>query len=181
MRVYRVRSDVENYRWYIPNVPDHKTLEYIFDGSRRGSAWDSPKSYCFDPMKKAGDFAKFGTGSLLVSDLAKRSLLDLLELAGELLPLETDDGLFWILNVLECWNVLDEQKSRCSSAGLIEAYVFQRDRMSEATLFKIPQTRSIEVLGKEVDGNPDHEFRARVETAQMSGLIFEDLWSCQES
>jgi hypothetical protein len=67
----------------------------------------------------------------------------LLELAGELLPLSHKGKKYYLMNVLECANCLDERSTQWKSDKetrvpiRILKYEFRSDRFPESTFFKI--------------------------------------------
>jgi hypothetical protein len=107
----------------------------------------------------------------------------MLESAGELLPLPYRDSLFYLVNVVECLDCLDEQRTNwilgeTTGARIrIEHYHFDPSCLSTSTLFKIPQTAKAEVLTVTGVKDPSLEFKTIVERQGLMGLNFEKLWS----
>ncbi len=104
-------------------------------------------------------------------------------MAGELLPLPHRGDLFHLVNVLECVNCLDEQNTkwvlgRTTNARIrVEEYRFHANRLSESTLFKVPETALGEVLTVSGLKDPEDEFKSVVEREGLEGINFEEVWS----
>lgn len=186
MKVYEIRSDVRNFQWLFPDVPDSQILDYTtFDGTSRIHSWQSPGVFCLKPLLQKGDFLHFGSGNLLANQRAMGIVGTFFEMSGELLPLWYDNEQYTLLNVLECINCLDVEKSdwlRAADGSFVEIrkYRFHVDRFTTSPIFKIPETRSASVLTWERDGCPESEFKACVESHGLSGLIFKELWDSEQ-
>jgi len=59
----------------------------------------------------------------------------------------------------------------------IERYQFIPSHFSEAPLFKIPETAPAELLTVTGLKDPQDEFKNRVESARLGGLVFEEIWA----
>jgi hypothetical protein len=100
-----------------------------------------------------------------------------------MLPLPYEGEILQVINVTECINVLDQEHTLWKinqKSGVkvwIESYAFHSRRFSESSLFKIPETCNGEIFAIERCGDPECEFKARVEQAGLTGLIFEKVWS----
>lgn len=105
------------------------------------------------------------------------------EMAGELLPLKYSGQSYNLVNVLECVNCLDEQKTKWVTGKTTGAkiriadYHFNKERLSESTIFKIPETALAEILCVEGLKDPADEFKYQVDSRRLKGLRFEELWS----
>ncbi|MDB4262511.1 hypothetical protein N9849_00755 [bacterium] len=84
--------------------------------------WNSPDFYIHNPILEKGDFFHVGAGCIAFGEKVWNCdrMVDSLEMAGEILPitLETGEGLY-ILNVTECVNALDKEKSEYSVIGIL--------------------------------------------------------------
>ena len=179
MKVFRIKTDVNNYQWLIPNVPDSQTLDYVFDCRSRQGAWRPPKIYPFSPTDRRGDFFKFGTGTLVASASAGEAVRTFFQMAGEQLPIFLDGERLVVLNVLTCVNALNAARIERAPDGWITRFSFHEDKLSGSSIFKVPETRAVDVLTWERDGNPALEFKAFVESTRVTGLIFEELWDSE--
>lgn len=183
MKVYRVRPDVNHFQYFMfENESDGLSDRMTFDGSPGKSAtWVSPAVYIYKPKHRKGNFPElWGASALVVDEIALKQIRDLLEMSGELLPLSYKESMYYVVNVTECVNVLDESKTQWlyeKGSGPIKSYAFHADRFSEAPLFKIPETCRSDILTVEGSKDPDDEFKGRVERLGLTGLIFDELWS----
>ena len=175
--VYRVLPDPDEFQSVLAD--DVKSvMQYRFDGSTIGEAWQPPVVYSPFPTKQEGDFWSCLSCTFAVSKDAAPSIVKFLDQSCEVLPLPLGDRTLLLCNVTFVLNCLDEIKSR-HKPGLphwMEEYVFHPHRF-EYSLFKIPQTSMSEVLCAEglVDG--DDGFKATVEKLGLKGLRFQELWS----
>ncbi len=184
MDIFRVRLDCNRFQTLQPtDLRIWEGTTFKMSCKSKMDSWPSPSVYVPDPLDAPGNFFDLCPGGLVVDTFALEKLRDIFEMAGELLPLSCADNSFYLLNVLECWNCLDD--SRCKwvlgrSTGAkirITEYSFYRDRVPESTLFKIPETAGKEILTVSGIKDPDDEFKSLVERQGLSGLIFEKLWS----
>ena len=115
---------------------------------------------------------------------ATEKLRDILEMAGELLPIEYKNEPHSLLNVTECMDCLDHERTewvvgKNTGAKIdIQRYAFRVERMPESSVFKIPN-RLADIYVAEGRFDPEDEFKARVEQNHMKGLLFEEIW-CDE-
>lgn len=184
MKVHRVRPDVNNYQYFMLEDANIGLTELMtFDGTPKTDKWAAPDVYIHKPILKKGNFPDlWATATLVVDETALEELRDLLEMSGELLPLPYKDKLYHVLNVTECVNVLDENKTQWlyeKGRPPIKTYAFHKSRFTEAPLFKIPETCKSEILTFEGLKDPDDEFKGRVERLGLKGLTFEEVWTDQ--
>jgi hypothetical protein len=109
-------------------------------------------------------------------------LRDLLEMAGELLPLQYKGDPYTLLNFTECMDCLDHKNTewvlgKTTGAKInVKRYVFMPNRLPESSIFKIPERpSSIFVAAGRFD--PDDEFKHVVEKEKLEGLLFEEVSS----
>jgi hypothetical protein len=97
------------------------------------------------------------------------------------LPFANED--LHVVNVTECINVLDQDRTRWTVGATsgrrlsIESYAFHPDRLTETPLFKIPETAKTEIYTAAGLRNSNDEFKGRAEKFDLKGLIFEEIWS----
>src|SRR5215213_6242079 len=60
MKVFRIKADVNNYQWIMPDVPESELLNFRFDCTPQLENWKPPDVFAFNPLKKKGDFLHFG-------------------------------------------------------------------------------------------------------------------------
>lgn len=178
MKIYRVSSNVDKYQWLVPeseSVWQGDLLE--FDCKPKAASWTAPKVYVHNPKLPVGDFFNLAAGALVCGPRATEALHEHLEMAGELLPLALGSQGLTVMNVLECFNCLDDLRSE-NIGGANERYEFLPERLGGSSLFKIPQTSNAEILT--VSGRPgkapEEEFKSCVERHRLKGLEFELVW-----
>jgi len=179
MQVFRLKSDVNHYQYFLT---EERTLgeQLLTDCSRREDTWVPPKVFIYMPLLRKGDLFNFSGGSLIFSPSATEKLRMHLEMAGELLPLPYQGETHTLLNVTECINCLDQEKTEWVTAPdgtrlWPGRYVFHPGRLSESDIFKIPETYRAEVLV--VDRDDDEGFVAALKEHDIQGYILELLWS----
>ena len=109
-----------------------------------------------------------------------------MEMSGEFLPIrvEGDKGEYWIYNITNTINVLDQKKSVWQKLGpgaddrMLKRPAFIPSRFGDETIFKIPEDRGTRMYCVESTGDPDDgDFKAVVESNSLTGLAFELIWS----
>lgn len=187
MKIFSIGVDVEKYQWIMPTVDDDNILDLLtFECSRKSDSWIFEDWFVFNPMLKAGDFSYVVSGVLAFNERVYDSDLGpLLEMAGEVLPIDVNGRRAYVLNVLECCSMLNERKSIWNpddpnNALLIKKYAFYEDRITESTLFKIPQTARVQVLTYCDVKDPEDEFYYLYHSLGFSGLTFECLYSSDD-
>lgn len=181
MKVYRINNDVNHYQYFLP---EHKAnaLRLVLNCELLADSWMPHEVYIYEPKLKAGDLFNFSTGTLIFSPSATEKLQTFLEMAGELLPLPYKDEVYTVLNVTECINCLDPEKSKWLISqetgewfGTIVKYVFHPNRFSESCIFKIPETSIVETLI--VDFEDGEGFIDALKEHDIKGYLLTLLWS----
>jgi len=184
IEIYRIRLNSNKYQSFLPfdqNIWSTDALK--MDGRPKLPDWKSPKIYIHNPKHQRGDFFHFCSGAFVIDSIVAKKMLTFFENAGELLPLTFEQYSYFIFNVLECVNCLDLQKTEWvigKATGekiRIKKYAFDKNRLAESTLFKIPETAAAEILCASGLKDPEDEFKFQVEAAGLTGLIFEKVWS----
>ncbi len=187
MKVYRVKSDVNHYRWLIPEETGEELLILnTFDCCSRKRSWRPPYVSALDPALRMGDFLYYHPSVLLSSPNKFHMIRPFFVAAGELLPLWFEGDPYTLLNITECIHALDESKTewlRAPDGSKVEIrqYSFNPNMFTDSSLFKIPETCKGTVLTWEKDGNPENEFKAFVEVNGLTGLLFDKLWDSANS
>jgi hypothetical protein len=181
VKVYKLRLDSNNYQRFLPEDEGiWKTKRLTMDCTRKLPAWIPPAVYVPNPSLKKGHFLHLCSGAFVAG-----MLRDLLEMAGELLPIVYKTEPYSLLNVTECLDCLDHERTEWvlgKSTGAkidIKRYVFKAERMPESSVFKIPH-RPAEIYVAEGRFDPEDEFKSKVEENNFSGLLFEEVW-CDEN
>jgi len=184
MKIFRLRVNVEEYRWIHPVGGDSvwKTGLLDFMGDKKEN-WKPLQCYVGNLKQKTGNFYEFASGSLVFDKAVYEGMGDILEMGGEILPLEMEEGgQLYLLNVLECINALDKGKSEWKRTPegqkmYLTKYAFHSNRILESSLFKIPEGNYSSVLTYSGVKDTADEFKGRYEQLGLTGLIFEELWS----
>lgn len=177
MKVYKIRNDINNYQYFLTEN-EHEAIQLITDCKPRTASWQPPSVFIYKPFHKAGDFYNFSSGTLIISPDATESLRTFLEMAGELLPLPFESKVYTLLNVTECINCLDRQRSEWRTEekiGIPTRYVFHPNRFSESVIFKIPETHNVDVLV--LDREDGEGFVDALRDHNIQGYELELLWS----
>jgi hypothetical protein len=184
MKVYRVVADVNQYQSLSPTDEEIWATERLtFDGSGRVKSWTAPEVFVLHPLLAKGDFMHLAPGTIVARPRALELLAKQFEMAGEILPLQHEGESLGVLNVTECINALDEDRTVWLLDGgsgrrvFPKSYVFRSDRFTDAPLFKIPPTCRGELLTVEGLRDPEDEFKTLVEANGLTGLRFVELWS----
>jgi hypothetical protein len=166
-------------------IYDTDTL--LFDCQKKASGWEIPSFFVFDPKSEKGNFYFLKPGVLVFDSVAYDQLAMFFEMAGEILPLEVEEcGTLFALNVRDCVNALDKEKTVWRTAGeggpklWIETFVFHPDRFTSSSIFKIPETSKVDILTYTGFGDDEDEFKPAYEASGLMGLVFEELWSSDE-
>ncbi|GHA51626.1 hypothetical protein GCM10007103_35110 [Salinimicrobium marinum] len=186
MKIYRIGSEVEKYQWIIPEISDEddKLLTVsLFNGEEKDGWPEDINFYVFNPKKLKGNFFNLAGGSALVFDqvVYDSPVFDLFEQAGQIIPINCSGEKLYILNVLECINMLDLNKSKFEvyndgSKGDVLDFYFHEDRISESCIFKIPQMNASQILTYSGVKDASDEFIHLYKKFNFSGLEFEKLY-----
>lgn len=180
MKIYKLYADCNRYQSLVfTSADDWNIILDHFDGKPLISSWTAPAVQVFREDKftrnlPPSDFPNLVPDVPVFSLRAVNVLQGLLHENGEILPLSCSEGEYYAFNVTTSINALDESKSevkRFESSGRIMRiikYEFFADRLSGATIFKIPQTRAnVFVTDK---------FRTIVMDNGLIGFEFVNVW-----
>jgi hypothetical protein len=182
MEVYLLDSDADRYEnLTVAEGADVSALLDRFDGRPMRASWSPLEVDVIRDVRHAGrpasDFPLLFGPVPVLSERAVRALGDLLDGAGELLPLGGDGDGYHALNVTRVIDALDEQRSgvkRFRSSGRVMRvlrYAFRSQEIGDAAIFKIPQTVKSEVYVTD-------RFAAAVRRDELTGLAWDRLlWS----
>jgi hypothetical protein len=182
MKVYRIQTDVNRFQYFLPER-EEDALSLLMDCTPIQTTWQAPPIFIYKPRLIAGDFYSFSGGTLITSPRASEALATFLEMAGEVLPLPYKTTIFTLLNVTECIDCLDHDRSEwlvdeATGVRLLPTkYVFHPERFSTSRLFKIPETCRGEILVVDRDQGDEEEFLGVVRQEQLQGLEVTELWS----
>jgi hypothetical protein len=145
MKVFEVIPDSNHYQSLLPEdrqIWSRKELD--FDGTPRAAVWKPPPVFCLYPKLKKGDFLSLGAGRIVTTPQATEKVRTFFEMAGEILPLPYEGEEYSVLNITECINCLDADRSEwlVTATGvraLLKTPVFYPDRFTESSIFLIPE------------------------------------------
>jgi hypothetical protein len=184
MKIYRIRLDSNRYQRLLPadeRVWETDTL--VMDCTPKAATWVGPEVFIFNPKLKAGNFLHLCSGAFVADTSAVEDLQAMFEMSGEMLEIVHQSQKYYLVNILNCANCLDEKNTKWVIDKLtgtkvrIQNYSFLSSRFSEAPLFKIPETAAGEMLTYTGLKDPGDEFKTRVEQLGLTGLLFEEIWS----
>lgn len=169
----------DGYEWTNCVVTDDYELFSGFDGTPRKKIWRPVlvRRVRADDRQdmKESDFPWLGSWALVMRRTAVDALRTMLKENGEILPLETDDGIeLFVLNA-HVVDALDEERSEimripgASKIMLVKKPVFRFDSIRELSLFRLPHRASSTYVSD--------EFVSRVKEAGLKGLTFKKVWS----
>lgn len=185
MKIFEAKPDVNNVQWIIPNAPEKELLSVLtFDCESKSAQLKDIDWYIFNPKRKKCNFFSGVNGALIFDqDVYDGDLFTLFEMAGEIIPLKMEDGGYlYALNVMECLNCLDKKKTRFDyydngTQGRILDFSFYSNRISESSIFKIPETSTTQILTYADIHAEDDELYYLYKRLRHTGLIFKELWS----
>jgi hypothetical protein len=186
MKIYSVKRNANNIQWIIPRVPeDNRLLELLtFDCAIKEGQFDNIDWYIFNTKGKKGIFFNGITGALVFDQLVYESdLFTLFETAGEILPIKLEGGeKLYALNILECINMLNSKETTYDiydngENGRIINYSFYPNRISESSIFKIPETSRVDIFTYTGVHDESDEFFYLYKKLGLTGLVFEELYS----
>lgn len=188
--IYKIGFTSE-VKWIIPSEEGFlHPIERPFDGRPRSQHWGFPDFYVHgDPDNLATDFFSMAGGTIAFTEKVMKNeyIAAHFEMAGEILPVQMEHGpLFYVLNVTEMVNPLNQ--SECEyfiypdgTKGRILKYSFHPNRFSEASVFKIPETKKVDILTLYREGGSAEDyFYPAYQESGLKGLKFEKLWSDSE-
>jgi hypothetical protein len=184
MNIYRVIHDVDTYQTFIPadeSVYDTDALR--FEGKSKIETWEDLEVVTLNPLMPSSNFPYLTAGTIVCDNVALDKLYKFFELAGEMLPITNEGTTYYLLNILECTNMLNKAETEWETEPnkgtklWINKHSFYPDRVLASTLFKIPETCRGDVLTYADAINPDDEFYYQYQKSGLTGLLFEKLWS----
>jgi Immunity protein family (Imm11) len=175
LAIFTFEADSDHYAGLTCSDDSMARLTRIrFDGTALLPGWSPLHVRAVPPGAPRSNFPAFP--EMAVDGRAVEALRDVFGRAGELLPLESPDGEFYIFNVLAMVDCLDESasKGRRFPSGRfmwIHEHVFSAERVGDAEIFKIPQL----ALGPHV--YLTSRFVELVERSGLTGFAPVEVWS----
>jgi hypothetical protein len=180
-KVFRMSLDGDKYQFFTTDsLEDERKLR--LDGSSIADTWTPPPVFILYPKHRAGAFYNSNPSNLIATPQAVELLYSHFSFSGELLPLPYKGQTFTLLNVTQCIDVLDHDRTefRIAPSGLavgIERFAFHANRFVETSLFKIPEFKGGEIFVLEGANDFHLEFREAVSAYGLEGLRFTEIWS----
>lgn len=185
MKVYRLLPDVEHYSSFVVDDSTLDTLklgEQLCERESLRKTWKpfrisrSLTGFTVDEpnMRANGDcVCIFLTPAVVLSQIAISALSDLLEENGELLPLTSNDGDFYLYHVTSIVDALDHKRAHLrywskESVRDVKHYSFDELRIEQLSIFRLPETRRIETLVTDA-------FVQETRVHSLGGFEFEEL------
>jgi len=183
MKFYKVTVDSNSVQLIIPDVSESIILDYTsFNCELKQKGWENVNWYIYNPKVKVKNFFSLGSSSAFAFDenVYDSDLFTLLEMAGQIIPINVEGKRLYILNVMNCINILNKGETERfkydnGSEGRILKYAFYENRISESTLFKIPETCKGEILTYTSRRDLLDEFKSLYEQLEFTGLVFEEI------
>jgi hypothetical protein len=182
MKVFRIQNNADEFQYFLPEH-DGDWPKLRTNATPRLATWSPPPVYVLYPKLQAGALYNLYPDTMILSPGAMTAIGGYASAAGETLPLPYQGQTYTLLNVLECVNVLDHERTVWQTdpqTGMqlyITKYAFHANRLVSSPIFKIPETSMAETFVLEGQWEPHEEFRAVVERAQLKGMRFEEVWS----
>lgn len=166
-----------------PSLLDNDHLMYDFGGggTRAKLSWEPSRlTDVWTPQAVIGKVAPFNDYPSVsripaFSQRAVHALRDLLEPNGELLPLKTDTGSYFVYNILTKSTAFDVEKSEArfvpesakETAFAIQRFEFDAEKVGDS-IFRMREFPAIVLV--------TDEFKSRVENAGLNGFYFDKVW-----
>ncbi len=183
MKIYRVNNDVNDYQSFYPvNDLIWNTGIFEIDCNSKKRDWKNIEFYILKPNLPKGNFFGAIPGCTIMDGLAMEKLLDFWESSGELIPFLYKNERFYIYNCLSCYDLLNDDETdwvfgkTTGEKIRINEYSFYENRITETSIFKIPQTMKIEILTTTELNDIENEFIYQVKKNNLTGLLFNEIW-----
>lgn len=185
MNVFRLGT-ADRYQWLtLVNEADDWETIYQFNGTPIGAAWRPLRVETFDEEGESeqpipSDCPSLFAGVPTLSLRAAEVLQPILDRNGELLPLNCEEGDYFIFHVTRVVDALDEAGSEIvrfpdgKKIMHIKHFIFFASLLNGVDMFKLPQ----QLLGSVFVTD---RFVQAVRQAGLVGFNFEWLWAVEQS
>lgn len=183
MRIYKVKPDVTKCQ-LIQRDDNYELVN--FDCLPKKEDWLKDDWYIYDPIKPKTHFYITAGSTIIFDEVVYNSdLLTLFEISGEVLPIEIENEKYYFINVTNCINALDKEKTKYhfypdGSKGRIKDFIFHSNRVGGPPLFKIPETRKVDILCSEGIVDSWDEFKGRYDELGFTGLKFTEIYDSEK-
>lgn len=124
--------------------------------------------------KPVGDVSSISTSSYIINEKAYKVLYPYLKKHSQIFQLKNEDNIFYVVNVTDIIDCIDYDQSEIeyfSSSNRvmdIEKYVFKKEKLKNATIFKLPEfPKGISYVTE--------NFKKVVEENNIKGFKFKEL------
>jgi uncharacterized protein DUF1629 len=160
------------------NGADYQAFR-LLDGTSRKADWkpirvQRVRAYWNEAFRPA-DFPWYGDDILVMRRSAVEALRDMLDAHGEVLPLETEDGIELYAFNARVIDALDKERSSLMYFGdegrilHVKKAVFTPSAVQGVDMFRVPTGTSSTYVSE--------RFVERVQAAKLTGLTFTEEWS----
>jgi len=182
MKIYTVSNDVTNYRWAMPKDESVWQTNFLtFDGYEKKTSWKPISFYVDNPLLKKGNVIHIGAGVIAYDKLSVEKVAFHLEVSGELLPIFIDGEPYFLHNVTQVANALNQDETIWDEyEGVrtqINKFAFHKSRLSESSIFKIPETVQGDIYTFSGLKDPEDEFYYSYRNLGLEGLSFDEIYS----
>jgi len=182
MKIFDVTED-SNHVQLVNLTKDRERNFCQFNCEPKFHEWKHTEVYIYNPKKKPKNFYGLTSGILVFDQKVLEVCQTVFEKAGEIIPIQIERGpKLYILNVLECLNVLDYSRTkwdyypRTGRKGRILEHKFYENKIrNESTIFKIPEENKIGIFCFTDERDEDDQFYHLYHKHKLTGLIFEEI------
>lgn len=184
MKVYLLKPDT-TYRMMYPEDDVYESDNWEFKCEDLVDRLPQFQAY-FDKNldKPLPDIAYIGMSTFALRHDVATELVDILESSSELLPFYLDDELWYLLNVKDCVDALDEENSKYKiNDGKLKLhlteYAFHSDKLKNKSLFKIPNDNRSQIYCVD-DRNSDESILnnlfCAIQAHGYTGVVFKEIY-----
>jgi hypothetical protein len=164
------------------NIYDNikKTIVLKFDCKAKYNTWPIIKQAKVenDEMIK-GDFYYLVNDCLVLRANAKKILNSILKPVSEFLPLKLKNEDLDVVNITLCQDCLELSKCDFNSIVIDERiFSFVSNKLPNESLFKVPEYKAA-IFCHQGLLPPEKDFKYLVESNNLKGLIFKEVWSSE--
>lgn len=152
-------------------------LMFSWEPASLSKLWKAPR--VVGNVRPFNDYPGLGMAEPAFSERAVECLRSMLEPNGELLPLDSDLGNYWVFNVQTKCSALSVKESKidwwgegCEGAISIDRFSFNEKKLRGFTIFKLREWNAPVFVTQ--------AFRDRVEECGLNGFNFIKVWPCPQ-
>jgi hypothetical protein len=173
MNVWKIETSTKYHRLNLVWERDAKVILELMD-KPFGDSW-RPLPVQIEPSEAMANFPPgLASGVLLCDKRALEFIQPLIAKSAEVLPLHSQEGNFYIVNITDVIDCLDHSASefeyfRSGDIKRILRYIFKSDCINGKPIFKIREKQRGPIYVSD-------EFKAHVESNKLTGLTFRKVW-----